>query len=90
MYFNRDELREENNRKVKKLCEIAEGRNQTMAQMALAWALEAGRLTSVILGASRPQQIEDNVKTLENCQFTEEELKSIDNILNSADNSQVK
>lgn len=90
MYFNRDELREENNRKVKKLCEIAEGRNQTMAQMALAWALEAGRLISVILGASRPQQIEDNVKTLENCQFTEEELKSIDNILNSADNSQVK
>ena len=49
--------------------------------MALVWALEKGKLTSVILGASRLSQIEENVKALENPGFTEEELTRIEAIL---------
>lgn len=84
IYFNEKELNEENTEKVRKLCDMAAGRGQTMAQMALAWALEAGKLTSVILGASRAEQIEDNIKALENCRFTETELKDVDIILGNA------
>lgn len=81
IYFNPAELNEENLEKVRKLSLIAGERNQTMAQMALAWALEAGRLTSVILGASRIEQINDNLEALKNYQFTEAERESIDKIL---------
>ncbi len=67
--------------KVKKLSVIAENRGQTMAQMALAWNLRGGKLTSVIIGASRPQQILDNVKALDNLEFTQQELERIEEIL---------
>jgi L-glyceraldehyde 3-phosphate reductase len=67
--------------KVKDLNEIASQRGQSMAQMALAWALREGRLTSAIIGASRTSQIEDNVKALNNLEFTTEELVKIDGIL---------
>ena len=48
--------------------------------MALAWQLRDPQITSVLIGASRPQQILDNLKALENCEFTDEELTSIDQI----------
>lgn len=67
--------------KVSKLNEIAQERGQSLAQMALVWALKQGRLTSVILGASRAQQVVENVKALENVDFTEEEMKRIEEIL---------
>lgn len=67
--------------KVKALSEIASKRGQSMAQMALAWALREGRLTSAIIGASRVSQIEENVKSLDNLEFTTEELVKIDGIL---------
>lgn len=63
------------------LNEIAKQRGQSLAQMALAWALKQGRLTSVILGASRSSQIKDNVAALDNMNFTDEEMNEIENIL---------
>jgi len=67
--------------KVVKLNEIAKERGQSLAQMALVWALKKGELTSVILGASRSAQVVENVKALENVEFTEDELSRIEEIL---------
>ena len=64
-----------------KLNEIAQARGQTLAQMALAWALRHKAMTSVLVGASRVSQIEDNVAALGNLQFMDEELASIDGVL---------
>ena len=67
--------------KIAALNKIAHDRNQTLAQMALCWNLRGGRLTSALIGASRPQQIVENVKALDNPGFTSAELKEIDEIL---------
>jgi len=67
--------------KVRKLNEIAQARGQTMAQMALAWVLRHTTVTSALVGASRVRQIEDNVATLRGLEFTDEELRAIDEIL---------
>lgn len=67
--------------KAKALNEIAAERGQTLAQMALAWALRGGRLTSVIIGASRISQIRDNVGAVNNLDFSDEELARIEAIL---------
>lgn len=63
---------------IRALNEIAASRGQTLAEMALAWVLKDGKVTSVLIGASRPEQIMDNIKALENTTFTEEELNAID------------
>lgn len=63
---------------IKKLNEIAESRGQSLAQMALAWCLRDQRITSVLIGASSPKQITENVSALNNLNFTAEELKVID------------
>ncbi len=65
--------------KVEKLNAIAAQRGQTLARMALAWDLR--RVTTVLVGASRPAQIEDSVKALDNLDFTAEELDKIEEIL---------
>ena len=67
--------------KVVKLNAIAENRGQSLAQMAVVWNLRGGRLTSVLIGASKSRQIAENVASLENQDFTDEELKTIDEIL---------
>jgi L-glyceraldehyde 3-phosphate reductase len=67
--------------KMKKLNEIATSRGQSLAQMALAWVLKDKRITSVLIGASSVQQLEDNVAMLQNLNFTEEELQRIEEIL---------
>jgi len=67
--------------KIKQLNQIAEGRNQTLAQMALAWILKDKRITSVLIGASSTEQLDDNLKTLKNLGFSKEELKNIESIL---------
>lgn len=67
--------------KVDALNKIASERGQSLAQMALVWALDAGKLTSVILGASRLAQLEENAAALKNQSFTEDEKKRIDKIL---------
>jgi L-glyceraldehyde 3-phosphate reductase len=67
--------------RVRRLQEIAHGRGQTLAQMALAWVLRHPEMTSALIGASRTEQIDDAVAALKNLHFTLEELHSIENIL---------
>ncbi len=65
---------------IRKLNEVAQSRGQTLAEMALSWILRDGIVTSVLIGASKPSQILDNVKALENTSFSEDELREIDRI----------
>lgn len=65
---------------IRKLQTLAQRRGQTLAEMALAWILRDGVVTSVLIGASRPEQILMNMKALENTEFSEEEMKAIDEI----------
>jgi len=67
--------------KVKKLNELAARRNQSLAQMAIAWLLRKPVITSALIGASKVEQIEDAVKTLDNLNFNDDELKEIESIL---------
>lgn len=76
-----DQITEGNLSKVKLLNEIAQQRNQTLAQMALAWILKDQRITSVLIGASKPEQITDSLKCLDNTNFSNEELGKINSIL---------
>ena len=63
---------------IRSLNGIAEKRGQTLAQMALAWVLRGGRVTSALIGASRPSQVEDCVGALKNLEFSDAELAEID------------
>jgi L-glyceraldehyde 3-phosphate reductase len=67
--------------KVRKLNNIAEARNQTLAQMAIAWLLKDNRITTVLVGASKPAQLADSLKSLENIIFEIDELEAIEKIL---------
>lgn len=67
--------------KVRKLNDIAAQRGQTLAEMAIAWILRDGIITSVLVGASRLSQLQDNVKALDNFDFTQEELAAIDAVV---------
>ena len=69
--------------KAKKLNKLAEERGQTMAQLALAWVLNNPVVTSALVGASSPEQIEENARTIENLDFSREESARIEEILNS-------
>ena len=66
--------------KIQALNEVAARRGQTLAQMSLAWLLAQPVVTSVLIGASRPEQILDNIQAMENTRFTEEELAELDRI----------
>ncbi|MEY5068540.1 MAG: hypothetical protein RLZ47_402 [Bacteroidota bacterium] len=68
--------------KIKQLNELAVERSTTLAQMALAWVLKDPRVSSVLIGASRPEQISDAVECLKKLYFNPEELSAIENILN--------
>jgi len=69
--------------KVRQLNEIARQRGQRLAQMALAWVLRGGRVTSVLIGASKVSQLDENVAALQRLDFTSAELAQIDQILNA-------
>jgi L-glyceraldehyde 3-phosphate reductase len=71
-------LSPENLERTRQLDAIAKRRGQTLAQMALAWALRDKRVTSALIGASSPEQVADSVKALDNPSFTADELKEID------------
>ena len=71
--------------KIKKLNELAEARNQTLAQMAIAWVLRKPEVTSALIGASKVAQIEDICRTLDNLELSEEEIRDIENILKNKD-----
>ena len=70
---------------IKALDKIAKARGQTLAQMAIAWVLRKGRVTSALIGASRPEQVDDCVGALKNLDFTEAELADIDKFARDAD-----
>lgn len=65
---------------IRELNDIAKNRGQTLAEMALAWLLHDGIITSVLVGASKPSQILDNIKAIENISFTADELAEIDRL----------
>ena len=73
-------LTEERMNKVRALNEIAKERNQTLAEMALSWILKDGIVTTVLAGASKTSQILDNIKAVENTDFSDEEIKKINDI----------
>jgi L-glyceraldehyde 3-phosphate reductase len=79
-FLKENALSEEKLSQIRALNEIAKGRGQTLAEMALAWVLKDDGITSVIIGASKPAQILDNIKAIENTSFTEEELRLIDSV----------
>ena len=79
-FLRSDAVNEDYLKKARALNELAGERGQTLAEMALAWVLKDSTVTSVLVGASRPSQILDNIKALENTRFTAEELKKIDEI----------
>ncbi|MEP0520479.1 MAG: L-glyceraldehyde 3-phosphate reductase [Hyphomicrobiales bacterium] len=76
--LNPDFLSEKTLSNVRALNDIAQGRGQTLAQMAIAWVLRGGRVTTALIGASRTDQIVDCVAALDNSEFTDEELALID------------
>lgn len=77
-------ITEEKLQTIRKLNEIAQGRGQSLAQMALCWVLRENKVTTVLIGASRKEQISDNVKIVEHLDFTADELAAIDRILAGA------
>ena len=80
-FLKPDNIKEAIVAKVKKLNDLAQARGQSLAQMALAWTLRFPSITSALIGASKPQQITENVAAINNLNFSEEELKKIDAIL---------
>ena len=81
-FLRESSLSSEKMAKIRELNEIARQRGQSLAQMALAWVLQDPAVSSVLIGASRPEQILDNLGMLKNCEFTDGELAEIDAIAN--------
>ena len=79
-FLKENALTEKRLNQIRVLNELAAQRGQTLAEMALSWVLRDGIVTSVLAGASRPQQILDNIKAVQNTSFTPEELAQIDEI----------
>ncbi len=79
-FLKENALTEERLNQIRALNGIASERGQTLAEMALSWILRDGIVTSVLIGASKPAQILDNIKALENTKFSEDELKRIDEV----------
>lgn len=80
-FLNESSISEEALKKVSALNELAKERGQTLAQMALSWILRDGDITSVLIGASKPSQILDNIGIIHSTAFTDEERAKIDEIL---------
>ena len=80
-FLNEKHLTFETLVKIEKLNEIAKRRGQSLAQMALSWIYSQEGITSVLIGASKPEQITENLKMVENLTFTKEELLEIDGIV---------
>ena len=77
-FLKASQLTEEKISSIRGLNELAAQRGESLAQMALNWVLKDGIVTSVLVGASKPEQILDDLKVLESAPFTDEELKKID------------
>lgn len=79
-FLKQSAITDEKIAKIKALSKIAEQRGQTLAETALAWVLKNGAVTSVLIGVSKPSQILDNIKAIQNTSFSVEELEAIDKI----------
>ena len=80
-FLQKDQVNEESIGKVLKLQEVAKGRGQSITQLAIAWLLRTDVVTSVLIGASSVSQIKENIGSLENTSFSQEELARIEEIL---------
>jgi len=83
--LTRDMLNDDNVARIRALNDIARGRGQSLAQMAIAWAMRDSRVTSVLIGASSVAQLEQNVDALDHLEFTAEEITAIDRYAVDAD-----
>lgn len=79
-FLHKSDLTEERLRQIAELNELAKQRGQTLAQMALSWVLKDDEVCSVLIGASKPSQIKENIAIVEQTAFSEEELKTIEKI----------
>jgi len=79
-FLKESALTDEKLEKIRGLSKIAARRGQTLAEMALAWILKDSAVTSVLIGASKPSQILDNIKALDNTSFSAEELEEINRL----------
>jgi L-glyceraldehyde 3-phosphate reductase len=84
VFLKKSDITEARLEQIRALNEVAAARGQSLAQMALAWVLRDGRVTSALIGASSVRQVEQNVAALEKLSFTAEELKRIDAIAGKA------
>lgn len=82
-FLTENQLTPERLSQIKQLNDLAQARQQSLAQMALAWVLKDERVTSVLIGASKPEQLTDSLHCLNNLHFSTEELTSIEQILGS-------
>ncbi|MEW2118141.1 L-glyceraldehyde 3-phosphate reductase [Streptomyces sp. NPDC005474] len=80
-FLNSDRITEDLVRQLRALDDIAGSRGQSLAQLALAWVLRGGRVTSALVGASSPQQLEDSVAAIGNLEFSDEELARIEAVV---------
>lgn len=80
-FLTENNITEARLKQIQQLNDLALERGQTLAQMALAWVLKDDRITTVLIGASRPEQLKDSLKCLDNIKFSAEELQKIENIL---------
>ena len=80
-FLNSDRITEDLVRQLRALDDIAGSRGQSLAQLALAWVLRGGRVTSALVGASSPQQLEDSVTAIGNLEFSDEELARIEAVV---------
>lgn len=84
-FLKREQVTEDKIFAARRLNELADKREQTLAQMSLAWVLKDARVTSVIVGASSVKQLADNLHTINNLSFTLEEIEMIEKILSSVE-----
>ena len=79
-FLKQSSITEEMLKKIRGLSKIAEQRGQTLAEMALSWVLKDSVVTSALIGASKPEQILDNIKAIQNTSFSAQELEAIDKL----------
>jgi len=80
-FLNENALTEEKLDKIRRLNTVAQKRGQTLSQMALSWVYSREGITSVLIGASKPEQIKENIKMIQCQNFSKEELEEIDRIV---------
>ena len=80
-FLPKDSITEHKINIVRRLQDVAKARGQSLAEMALSWNLRKDKVTTVLIGASRKEQITNNVKIVDHLAFTDEELDTIENIL---------